>query len=97
MAGYCVFQAYNGQAAQELCRTLPEIGLLVLNTHVDGLNGHDLFRAADADGHDLPILHIDSQRSPDLSEYVLTLTHPFTTEQLLAAVGDRLAAAGALE
>jgi hypothetical protein len=32
MAGYCVFQAYDGHAAEELCGGLPNISLLILNT-----------------------------------------------------------------
>lgn len=39
MSGYCVFQAYDGQAAAELCRELPKIDLLVLNTEGTGLYG----------------------------------------------------------
>jgi hypothetical protein len=30
MSGYRVFQAYDGQAAEELCSLLPDVGLLVL-------------------------------------------------------------------
>lgn len=91
MAGYCVFQAYNGQAAEELCRTLPNIGLLVLNTHVDGMDGNRLFSAARANRADLPILHIDTHRGPSIPADIPTLTQPFTSEQLLACVEDALA------
>jgi DNA-binding response OmpR family regulator len=92
MAGYCVFQAYNGQAARELCMTLPDIGLLVLNTHVDGMEDYELFTEARTPGVNLPILHIDSQRSEHVPNDIPTLIHPFTTEQLLAAVEALLAA-----
>ena len=32
MSNYCVFQAHDGLAAEELCDRMPEIALLVLNT-----------------------------------------------------------------
>ena len=35
MSGYCVFQAHDGLAAQELCVQLDDISLLVLNTYRD--------------------------------------------------------------
>jgi response regulator RpfG family c-di-GMP phosphodiesterase len=92
MAGYCVFQAYNGQAAKELCITLPDIALLVLNTHVDGMADYALFTEARASGTQLPILHIDSHRSEHVPSDIPTLIHPFTTEQLLSAVEKLLEA-----
>ena len=38
MSGYYVFQAYDGQAAEELCTILPAVSLLVLNTEGTGMD-----------------------------------------------------------
>ena len=45
MSGYGVFQAYNGQAAVELCTELPGIELLVLNTEGTGMDTPALVRS----------------------------------------------------
>ena len=37
MSDYCVFQAHDGRAAEELCVRMPEISLLVLNTYGTGI------------------------------------------------------------
>ena len=92
MAGYCVFQAYDGHAAEELCCILDRISLLVLNTHVDGMNGADLMSKIHGRGPDLPILHIDTHRDATIPHSVPTLIEPFTAVQLLDAVGELLAA-----
>jgi response regulator RpfG family c-di-GMP phosphodiesterase len=42
MSGCAVLQAYDGQAAEELCRLMPDIDLLVLNTEGTGMNTPDL-------------------------------------------------------
>lgn len=91
MSGYCVFSAYDGQAAQELCCSLPAISLLVLNTHVDGMDEAVLFRAIRARCLHLPILHVDTHRGPLIPEDIPTLTEPFTGEALLEAVAGLLA------
>lgn len=44
MSRYCVFQAHDGLAAQELCIELPEISLLILNTFGTGIDVGDLIR-----------------------------------------------------
>jgi DNA-binding response OmpR family regulator len=94
MAGYCVFQAYDGQAAEELCRTLGRISLLVLNTHVDGMSGALLMENVRDRRPELPILHIDTHRDPTIPGGVPTLIEPFTAAQLLAAVDELLKPSG---
>lgn len=91
MTGYCVFSAYDGLAAEELCCTLPGISLLILNTHVDGMDEAVLFRAIRARLSDLPILHIDTHRGPLIPEDIPTLTEPFTPDALLEAVAGLIA------
>ena len=44
MSGYAVFQAYNGEAAEELCAELHGIGLLILNTEGTGMDTPALVR-----------------------------------------------------
>jgi len=59
MSGYCVFQAHDGRAAQELCIELPEISLLVFNTY-GGIDTGELVRHVRDVKPGLPVLHIGS-------------------------------------
>jgi DNA-binding response OmpR family regulator len=86
MSGYCVFQAHDGRAAQELCIQLPEIALLVLNTYGTGIDVGDLIRDARAAKPGLPVLHIGSDIPAGLPADVPTLPEPFTPDELLLAV-----------
>ena len=86
MNGYCVFQAYDGQAAQELCHVLPEVGLLVLNTSGTGIDTPTLIRAIRVRRPSFPVLHIGATGVPDMPDDVTTLAETFTSDQLLAAV-----------
>jgi len=86
MSGYCVFQAHDGRAAQELCIELPEISLLILNTYGTGIDVGDLIRGARAGKPGLPVLHIGSDIPATLPADVPTLREPFTPEDLLLAV-----------
>jgi DNA-binding response OmpR family regulator len=95
MSGYCVFQAHDGRAAQELCIELPEISLLVLNTYGTGIDIGDLIRSARAAKPGLPVLHIGSDIPMGLPADVPTLPEPFTPDDLLLAV-KALMARGAL-
>jgi DNA-binding response OmpR family regulator len=95
MSGYCVFQAHDGLAAQELCIQLPEISLLILNTYGTGIDVGDLIRDARAAKPGLPVLHIGSDIPPGLPADVPTLPEPFTPDDLLLAV-KALMARGAL-
>jgi hypothetical protein len=54
MSGYCVFQAYNAEAARELCLTLPNISLLVLNTTGTGTDTPTLVREIREDRPNFP-------------------------------------------
>jgi len=86
MSGYCVFQAHDGRAAQELCIELPEISLLILNTYGTGIDVGDLIRGARAGKPGLPVLHIGSDIPATLPADVPTLREPFSPEELLLAV-----------
>ena len=68
MSGYSVFQAYNGQAAVELCAEMQGIGLLVLNTEGTGMDTPALVRSIRTSSPGLPVLHIGTApiRVPDL-------------------------------
>jgi response regulator RpfG family c-di-GMP phosphodiesterase len=88
MSGYCVFQAYDGQAARELCRELPDIDLLVLNTLGTGTDTPSLIRTVRAFHPGLPVLHIGSSVPADLPADVPTLAESFTAEELLRAVSS---------
>ena len=87
MSGYCVFQAHDGQAADELCRELPSIELLVLNTFGTGTDTPSLIRTVRASHPGLPVLHIGKSVPVGLPADVPTLPESFTAEELLAAVG----------
>jgi len=91
MAGYRVFQAYDGQAAIELCFQLPHIRLLILNTHVDGLNSLGLIEEVRDHHPAIPILHIDTHRADGLPTDIPTLTEPFTAAALMNCVAGLLA------
>jgi response regulator RpfG family c-di-GMP phosphodiesterase len=86
MSGYAVFQAYNGQAAEELCAELPEIGLLVLNTEGTGMDTPALVRSIRKTSPDLSVLHIGRAPIPGMPSDVLHLAESFTADQLLETV-----------
>jgi CheY-like chemotaxis protein len=88
---HCVFQAYDGLAALELCIHLRRIDLLITNTSMPGLNGPELIRQVREELPTLAILYVRNLDSPDelpdsLPPDVPTLSEPFTPEQLRAAV-----------
>jgi response regulator RpfG family c-di-GMP phosphodiesterase len=87
MSGYSVFQAHDGQAAAELCRQLPNIGLLVLNTGGTGMYAPALVRMVQKIHPGLPVLHIGKSTIPGMPSGVPTLEESFTADQLLSAVG----------
>lgn len=86
MSGYAVFQAYNGEAAKELCRELPDIGLLILNTEGTGMDLPTLVRSVREKSPGLPVLHIGSSHPADMPANVKSIAESFTADQLLAAV-----------
>ena len=93
MSGYCVFQAHDGRAAQELCIQLPEIALLVLNTYGTGIDVGDLIRDARAAKPGLPVLHIGLDIPAGLPADVPTLPESLTPDELLLAVQGLICAA----
>lgn len=87
MSGYCVFQAYNGQAAVELCAELQAIGLLVLNTEGTGMDTPALVRSVRKTSPGMSVLHIGTAPVPGMPSDVVHLAESFTAEQLLETVG----------
>jgi DNA-binding response OmpR family regulator len=90
MSGYAVFQAYDGPAARELCRELPNIDLLILNTTGTGTDTPSLVRDIRDQHANLPVLHIGTTPLKGLPGDVPTLAETFSADQLLAAVGALL-------
>ena len=86
MSGYAVFQAYDGQAAEELCSQLGDIRLLVLNTYGTGIDLSELIGAVRQDHPQMPVLHIGNTIPPSLPPNVPTLREDFTPDSLLLAV-----------
>lgn len=86
MSGYCVFQAYDAQAARELCRELPDIGLLVLNTTGTGTDSPSLVRDIRKKHPNLPVLHIGASALEGMPANVPTIAESFTADELLLAV-----------
>jgi len=85
-----VFQAYDGDAALELCQELPDIGLLVLNADGTGLDTPKLVRDIRALKPGLPVLHIGVGAIPGMPTDVPNLLDTFDVKELLDAVGDLL-------
>lgn len=86
MSGYAVFQAYDGQAATELCGQLEDIELLVLNTFGTGIDLGELIRDVRQERPDLPVLHIGNSVPEGVPADVPTLAEDFTADTLLLAV-----------
>jgi DNA-binding response OmpR family regulator len=86
MSGYYVFQAYNGEAAEEMCARLPGIGLLVLNTEGTGVDTPALVRSVRKLTPGMPVLHIGRSPIPGMPSDVRHLTESFTADQLLETV-----------
>lgn len=88
MSGYAVFQAYDGQAAEELCRYMPEIDLLVLNTEGTGMDTPGLVHAIRRAHPGLPVLHIGKAAVPGRPHDVLNVSDSFSADQILTAVRE---------
>ena len=86
MSGYCVFQAYDAQAALELCDDLPNIELFILNTTGTGMDTPTLVRGIREKHPHLPALHIGPSGVEGMPADVPSLAESFTADQLLAAV-----------
>jgi hypothetical protein len=86
MSRYCVFQAHDGLAAEELCKRLPEIALLVVNTYGTGIDVGDLVRRVRVASPGIRVLHIGSTLPEGLPDDVPTIPEVFTAEFLLETV-----------
>jgi DNA-binding response OmpR family regulator len=95
MSGCAVFQAYDGQAAQQLCQFLPDIDLLILNTLGTGVNTPDLVRTVREVCPGLAVLHIGHERIPGMPADVADLPENFTADELLGTVRSLLVGARA--
>ena len=91
MNGYQVFQAYDGQAAVELCLQMPNISLLVLNTYGTGVDTPTLVRQVRKTTPGLPVLHIGKAPIPGMPVDVVNLYESFTSDQLLSTVRELMA------
>jgi hypothetical protein len=88
MAGYCVFQAYDGHAAEELCGGLPNISLLILNTTGTGIDLGELIQEVRERIPGLPVLHIGPSAPLGIPADVPTISEDFTPDHLLTTVGS---------
>jgi hypothetical protein len=86
MSHYCVFQAHDGLAAEELCERMPNIALLVVNTYGTGIDVGGLVRRVRRGGLGIEVLHIGSVIPDGLPEDVPTIPEVFTPEFLLDTV-----------
>ena len=86
MSNYCVFQAHDGLAAEELCGRMPKIALLVLNTYGTGIDVGGLVVRVRLASPDIQILHIGSTIPDGLPDDVPTIPEVFTPEFLLDTV-----------
>jgi hypothetical protein len=86
MSRYCVFQAHDGRAAEELCKQMPEIALLVVNTYGTGIDVGDLVRRVRVTSPGIQVLHIGSTLPEGLPDDVPSVPEVFTPEFLLQTV-----------
>ena len=86
MSNYCVFQAYDGEAAKELCTQLGDISLLILNTEGTGMDTPTLVRYIRRSLPNLPVLHIGAVMPAGMPEDVPNLDESFDAPRLLATV-----------
>jgi DNA-binding NtrC family response regulator len=90
MSGYVVFQAYDAEAARELCGQLPDIDMLILNTTGTGTDSATLVRDIRVQHPNLPVLHIGNAELDGMPEDVPTLAESFTPARLLGTVENLL-------
>ena len=90
MSGYTVFQAYDADAARELCGQLPDIEMLTLNTTGTGTEAASLVRGSRRDTPRIAVLHIGDAELDGMPDDVPTLGESFTSDVLLRAVADLL-------
>jgi hypothetical protein len=88
MSGYAVYQAYDGEAAADICRFMPDINLLVLNTEGTGLDTPKLVEDVRRAHPGLPVLHIGPQPIPGMPSDVKNLSDTFGLDELLTTVRE---------
>jgi hypothetical protein len=86
MSNYCVFQAHDGIAAEELCARMPGIALLVLNTHGTGIDVAGLVERVRRATPGIQVLHIGATIPDGLPGDVPTIPEVFTPDFLLGTV-----------
>jgi hypothetical protein len=86
MSGYCVFQAYDAEAARELCGQLQSIDMLILNTTGTGTDSAALVRDIRVLRPDIAVLHIGNAELDGMPDDVPTLAESFTPARLLGTV-----------
>ena len=92
-AGHAVFAAYDGQSACELAEYIPDLDLVISNTRMCNVNAPELIVRVRAAKPWLAILHVgDPLPKTGALAGVPSLSEPFTTEELLAAIASLLAA-----
>jgi hypothetical protein len=92
MSGYAVFQAYDAQAARELCGQLDNIDLLILNTTGTGTDSAQLVHDIRHEVPGLPVLHIGDAKLDGMPDDVPTLGESFDSAKLLGTVAGLLQA-----
>ena len=92
MSGYTVFQAYDADAARELCGQLENIEMLILNTTGTGTDSATLVRDIRVEAPGLPVLHIGNAELDGMPADVPTLAESFTPDLLLETVAHLLPA-----
>lgn len=83
MSGYVVYQAYDADAARELCGQLPDIDMLILNTTGTGVDSATPVRNIRVQHPHMPVLHIGNAELDGMPEDVPTLAESFTPARLL--------------
>ena len=92
-AGHAVFAAYDGRSACELAEYIPDLDLVISNTRICNVNAPELVLRVRAAKPWLAILHVgDPLPNEGPLAGVPTLSEPFTSEQLLAAIATLVAA-----
>jgi len=91
-AGHAVFAAYDGQSACELAEYIPDLDLVISNTRMCNVNAPELIVRVRAAKPWLAILHVGDPL-PDTGPLagVPTLSEPFTSAELLAAIARLMA------
>jgi CheY-like chemotaxis protein len=95
--GHRALEAYSGREALEMLAAHPEIGLVITDYGMPGMNGAELAASARAVRPGLPVLLATGYAElPDGSDSDLPrLEKPFRQEELMRRIGDMLGPAAA--